>query len=47
MATEMYPAASVTSTELGYLSGVTSSVQTQINNIAGYPSSHNNIDFRP
>ena len=27
----------VTSTELGYLDGVTSNVQTQINNIAGYP----------
>ncbi len=27
----------VTSTEIGYLDGVTSSVQTQINNIAGYP----------
>jgi len=27
----------VTSTELGYLDGVTSAIQTQINNIAGYP----------
>ena len=27
----------VTSTELGYLDGVTSNIQTQINNIAGYP----------
>jgi len=27
----------VTSTELGYLDGVTSNVQTQINNISGYP----------
>ena len=27
----------VTSTEIGYLDGVTSNVQTQINNIAGYP----------
>lgn len=27
----------VTSTELGYLDGVTSNIQTQINNVAGYP----------
>lgn len=35
-------AASVTSTELGYLSGVTSSVQTQLNNVSVMP---NNIAF--